>query len=238
MRTLSDLKIKIFADGANLDEILKFNQLSFIQGFTTNPSLMKKAGVTNYVQFAKEVISKIPDKEISFEVFSDEEDEIIEQALKIGSWGENVFVKIPVVNTKGEFLGKVLSTLSEKKIKLNVTAVYTTRQILDIVNSLKGGTPTVISVFCGRMADAGIDPIPCVQVGVEICKLRKNTGILWASTREVWNVFQANDLGCKVITAPADVIQKLSKLGKTIEELTLETVRTFYEDANLAGFQI
>ncbi|MCX7999908.1 MAG: transaldolase [Leptospiraceae bacterium] len=238
MRTLSDLKIKIFADGANLDEILKFNQLSFIQGFTTNPTLMKKAGVTNYVQFSKEVISKIPDKEISFEVFSDEEDEIIEQALKIGSWGENVFVKIPVVNTKGEFLGKVLSTLSEKKIKLNVTAVYTTRQILDIVNSLKGDTPTVISVFCGRMADAGIDPIPCVQAGVEICKLRKNTGILWASTREVWNVFQANDLGCKVITAPTDVIQKLSKIGKTAEYLTLETVRTFYEDAKLAGFQI
>ncbi len=238
MRNLSDLKIKIFADGANLEEILKFSQISFIQGFTTNPTLMKKAGVANYKEFAQEVVSKIPNKEISFEVFSDDLDEMIEQGLKIGSWGENIFVKIPVVNTKGEFTGKVLATLSEKKIKLNVTAVYTTKQILDVVTTLKQDTPTVISVFAGRMADSGIDPLPTITTGVELCKLRRNTGILWASTREVWNVFQANDLGCKIITVPTDVIQKLSKLGKTPSELTVETVKIFYEDAKAAGYFI
>lgn len=238
MRNLANLKIKIFADGANLEDILKFSQLPFVQGFTTNPSLMKKAGVTNYTQFAREVISKIPNKEISFEVFSDDQEEMIEQGLKIGSWGENVFVKIPVVTTTGEFTGKVLSILSEKNIKLNVTAVYTTRQILDVVTTLKKDTPAVISVFAGRMADSGIDPFPIISAGVEISKLRKNTGILWASTREVWNVFQANDLGCSAITAPSDVIQKLSQLGKTPSELTIQTVRTFYEDAKAAGYSI
>lgn len=238
MRNLANLKIKIFADGANLEDILKFSQLPFVQGFTTNPSLMKKAGITNYTQFAREVISKIPNKEISFEVFSDDQEEMIEQGLKIGSWGENVFVKIPVVTTTGEFTGKVLSILSEKNIKLNVTAVYTTRQILDVVTTLKKDTPAVISVFAGRMADSGIDPFPIISAGVEISKLRKNTGILWASTREVWNVFQANDLGCSAITAPSDVIQKLSQLGKTPSELTIQTVRTFYEDAKAAGYSI
>lgn len=237
MRNVSNLKIKVYADGANKEDILEQYKNPLVKGFTTNPTLMKKAGITDYVAFAKDILQFIPDRDISFEVFEDELEEMERQALEIGTWGKNVFVKIPVINTKGTFTGPILSRLSEKGIKLNITALYTASQVRDVVLALKKDTPAVLSVFAGRMADAGTDPIPCVTASVELCKLRQNTGLLWASTREVWNVFQADDLGCEIITAPKDVIQKLAKLGQTPEEQTLETVRTFYEDATKAGYK-
>jgi transaldolase len=238
LRKLSDLAIKVYADGANKEDILEQYKNPIVKGFTTNPSLMKKAGITDYVAFAKDLLQSVPDRDISFEVFADDLDEMERQALEIGSWGKNVFVKIPVINTAGVFTGPILSRLSERGIQLNITALYTATQIRDVVLALKKDTPAVLSVFAGRMADAGTDPLPCVSAGVPLCNLRPNTGLLWASTREVWNVFQANDLGCEIITAPKDVIQKLGKLGQTPEEQTLETVKTFYEDASKAGFQI
>jgi len=237
MRKVSDLKIKLYADGANKEDMLEQYKNPLVKGFTTNPTLMRKAGIVDYVGFAKEILSLIPDRDISFEVFADEFQEMERQALEISSWGKNVFVKIPVVNTRGEFTGPLLSNLSQKGVKLNVTALYTAAQVRDVVLSLKGETPAVLSVFAGRMADSGTDPIPCIIASVELCKLRPNTSLLWASTREVWNVFQANDLGCEIITAPKDIIQKLSKLGQTPEEQTLETVKIFYQDALQAGYK-
>ncbi len=237
MRKVSDLKIKLYADGANKEDMLEQYKNPLVRGFTTNPTLMRKAGIVDYVGFAREILSLIPDRDISFEVFADEFHEMERQALEISSWGKNVFVKIPVINTKGEFTGPLLSNLSQKGVKLNVTALYTAAQVRDVVLALKGETPAVLSVFAGRMADSGTDPIPCITASVELCKLRPNTSLLWASTREVWNVFQANDLGCEIITAPKDIIQKLSKLGQTPEEQTLETVKIFYQDALQAGYK-
>lgn len=236
MKKISDLKIKIYSDGADKKDILELNKNPLIQGFTTNPTLMHKAGVKDYKQFAQDVLADITNKDISFEVFADDLIEMEKQAQVIASWGKNVYVKIPVVNSKGEFTGKILSSLSDKGVKLNITAIYTVAQARDVVLSLQKDTPAVISIFSGRMADSGIDPVPVVQASVALAQMRPNTEILWASTREVWNVFQADELGCGVITAPRDVISKLSKLGKTAEELTLETVQTFLEDSAKAGF--
>jgi transaldolase len=238
MKKVTDLKIKIYSDGADKNDILELNKNPLIKGFTTNPTLMSKAGVKDYKSFAKEVLSEIKDKDISFEVFADDLVEMEKQALEIASWGKNVYVKIPVINTKGEFTGKLLSSLSDKGVKLNITAIYTQIQVRDVLLHLQKDTPAVISVFCGRMADSGINPIPIIQASKALCEMRPNTELLWASTREVWNVFEADSLGCEIITAPKDVITKLSKVGKTASELTLETVKTFLEDSKKAGFTI
>ncbi len=238
MKKVTDLKIKIYSDGADKNDILELNKNPLIKGFTTNPTLMSKAGVKDYKSFAKEVLAEIKDKDISFEVFADELVEMEKQALEIASWGKNVYVKIPVINTKGEFTGSLLSSLSDKGVKLNITAIYTQSQVRDVVLSLRKDTPAVISVFCGRMADSGINPVPVIQASKALCDMRPNTELLWASTREVWNVFEADSLGCEIITAPRDVISKLAKVGKTAEELTLETVKTFLEDSTKAGFTI
>jgi transaldolase len=239
MKLIKDLKIKIYADGANKEDILKLYANPLIKGFTTNPSLMKKAGVVDYTKFALDVLTEIKDRDISFEVFSDHLDGMVEQGLKIGSWGKNVYVKIPVMNSKGEYTYPAISKLSENGIKLNITAVYTVEQVRDIVFSLKSNTPAVISVFAGRMADVGIDPNPCILASSYIVKMRDNTELLWASTRELWNIYQAEELGCHIITAPNDVLQKLKNVGtKTPNELTRETVNTFLKDATEVGYSI
>ena len=239
MRRIEDLEIKIYADGANKKDILELYKNPLIKGFTTNPTLVKKAAVTNYSEFALDLLGEVSDRDISFEVFADDLPGMEAQGIKIGSWAKNVYVKIPVMNTKGEHTYPVISALSERGIKLNITAVYTAAQIRDIVLALKKDTPAVISVFAGRMADVGIDPMPCVIAGAHLVNLRPNTELLWASTRELWNIYQANDAGCKIITVPNDVLKKLSNVGKKNEEdLTRDTVITFLEDATSAGFQL
>lgn len=236
-RTLETLKIKIYADGADKKEILELLGNPFVSGFTTNPSLMKKAGITDYIGFAKEILSEIRDRDISFELFADDFENMRRQARMIASWGKNVYVKVPVMNSKGENTYQLLSELSGEGIKLNITAVYTIDQTRDIILSLKSNTPAVISVFAGRMADVGTDPIPCITASAALCSMRENTDLLWASTREVYNIYQANDLGCQIITVPRDVLNKLSAIGKvTPEEQSLATVKTFLQDATQAGY--
>ncbi|MDX1959117.1 MAG: transaldolase [Leptospiraceae bacterium] len=238
MNQNNELKIKIFADGANKSEMLEFAKNPFVNGFTTNPSLMKKAGITNYLEFAKDILSEIKTKPISFEVFADELKEMETQALKISSLGENVFVKIPITNSKGISTAPIIHSLSSKKVKLNITAVFTIEQTRDAVLAIEANTEAVISVFAGRLADVGIDPSSFVSGSVALATLKKNVGILWASTREVWNIFQAQALGCEVITAPKDVLTKLKSLGRDPKELSLETVQTFYKDALDSGFKL
>lgn len=238
-RAIDSLKIKIYADGADKKEILDLYKNPFIKGFTTNPSLMKKAGITDYVGFAKEILSDIRDRDISFELFADDYENMKRQAKLIASWGKNVYVKIPVMNSKGENTYKLISELSGDGIKLNITAVYTIEQTRDIVLSLKEKTPAVISVFAGRMADVGTDPVPCIVASSALCSMRENTELLWASTREVYNIYQANDLGCQIITVPKDVLNKLPGIGKTSpEEQSLATVKAFLDDATNAGYTL
>ena len=238
MKTLSDLKIQIFADGANKQDMLDLYKNPAVKGFTTNPSLMKKAGITDYKTFAKDILTHIKDRGISFEVFADDLPEMTRQAMEIKSWGENVYVKIPVTNTKKQFTGPMLSELSSKGVKLNVTAIFTLKQVHEVVTSLKGDTPAIISVFAGRIADSGRDPIPMMKAALEICKMRKNTELLWASTRELFSIVQADQIGCDIITVTNDILKKLDLLGKDLEGYSLETVQSFYDDATKAGFKI
>ncbi len=235
---LKDLKIKLFADGANLDDILRLYELDYIQGFTTNPTLMRKAGVDDYEAFAHSALEHITDKPISFEVFSDEFDEMASQARLINSWGDNVYVKIPVTNTKGVSAAPLVKELSSEGLKLNVTAIFTPAQIRAIGESLRGGAPSVVSVFAGRIADAGVDPIPIMAEAVEILKETPTAELLWASPREVFNVVQADQVGCHIITATSDVLAKLSKLGKDLDEFSLDTVKMFYNDARSAKYVV
>lgn len=238
-RSLESLNIKIYADGADKKEILELYKNPFISGFTTNPSLMKKAGVADYTGFAKEILSEIKDRDISFELFADDFENMKQQAKIIHSWGKNVYVKIPVMNSKGEPTYKLITELSAEGVKLNITAVYTKEQTRDIVLALRESSPAVISVFAGRLADVGTDPIPCISASSALVSMRPNTELLWASTREVYNIYQANDLGCHIITAPKDVLNKLQGIGKiTPQQQSLETVKTFLEDAKNAGFKI
>jgi transaldolase len=238
MRTVSDLRVKIFADGADLAGIAKLAENPLIMGFTTNPTLMRKAGVTEYAAFAREVLRIVGDRPVSFEVFADAFDEMEAQALEIASWRANVNVKIPVSNTKGVFCGPLIRRLSQAGVTVNVTAVMTLDQVGAVTECLAPRTPAIVSVFAGRIADTGRDPVPLMAEAVRILQARPRAELIWASPRELLNVFQADDVGCHIITATPDVLSKLSLVGKDLAAYSLETVEMFYRDAQAAGFAI
>jgi transaldolase len=233
-----NLQIKIFADGADLSTMLQMASQDYIKGLTTNPTLMKKAGVLNYKEFASQVLSKIKTKPISFEVFSDDFDEMILQAQEISSWAENVYVKIPVTNSKGVSSKEVIKELSAQGVKLNVTAILTLNQVQEISNSLNKNTPSYISIFAGRIADTGQDPLPIMKKSIEMVREYSNWEIIWASPRELLNVIQAEEIGCHIITATSDILKKLNLIGKDLTEYSLETVQMFRNDALSSGFSI
>jgi transaldolase len=235
---LDDLSVKIFADGADLDGILALAADKRIAGFTTNPTLMWKAGLTDYEEFAKRLLERITVHPISFEVFADDADEMRRQALKISRWGENVYVKIPVSTTSGESMASLVRELSEGGVKVNVTALFTTAQVELLTAAVKDGAPSYLSVFAGRIADAGIDPVPIMARAVEIMVDAPRSELIWASPREVLNVVQADAVGCHVITVTHDLIKKLDSLGKDLDQFSLETVQMFHRDAVAAGFKL
>jgi transaldolase len=234
----SDLSVKIYADGAELNGIVEMAKNPLIKGFTTNPTLMRKAGISDYKQFALEVIKAVPDRPISFEVFSDDFDEMYEQGIEIASWGKNVNVKVPVTNTQKQFAGNLISRLSEKGVFVNVTALMTLQQVKEVMNCLRGDAPAYISVFAGRIADTGRDPMPVMKEAADISRKRLGTEIIWASPRELYNIFQANEAGVQIITVANDILNKLSNIGKDLDEYSLETVKMFRNDAVKAGFTI
>lgn len=236
--SVTKLKIKIFADGANLTSMKEAAANPLIKGFTTNPTLMRAAGVIDYKAFALDVLETIPDRPVSFEVFADDFPAMEDQAHEIASWGANVYVKIPVTNTEGEFSGPLIAALSHAGVKLNVTAVFTHEQITRVAAALAVDTPSVISVFAGRIADTGRDPVPHMQQALSLLRHRPRTELLWASPRELLNVFQADEIGCHIITVTAEVIKKLELVGKDIDGYSRETVKTFYIDATKAAFSI
>ena len=238
MNNLKTLNIKIFADGADLVSIENLNKNKDISGFTTNPSLMKKAGVTDYKKFCQDVLKITKEKPVSFEIFSDDLDEMYDQANEIASWGKSVFVKIPITNSKGKKTSSLIKKLLENKIKCNVTAILTIQQVKEIYEISNSETDVIISIFAGRIADTGIDPIPMMSEAVNICKDKKNIEILWASTRELINIFQANKINCQIITVPHDILKKTSLIEKNLDDLSLETVQMFLSDAIKAGFKI
>ncbi len=232
------MKTKIFCDSANFKTIKKFNKNSLVKGFTTNPSLMKLSGAKNYKNYSLKILKVCKTKPISFEVFGDTYDQMLRQAMIINSWGKNVYVKIPVVNSKGLFSGKVINTLSNKNIKLNITAVYTVNQVKKIIKKINKNSDIIISIFSGRMSDVGKDPIPIIKKSVQLTKKMKRVKILWASTREAYNYLQAQNCGCSIITMPPEVIEKISKFGKTYQQLTLDTVKKFLKDSKDSNFKI
>ena len=234
----SDLTIKLFADGADRTAMLELYSNPLIRGFTTNPTLMRKAGVSDYQAFARDILSAIPDRPISFEVFADDFDEMERQARKIASWGPNVYVKIPVTNTAAEPALKLIECLSHTGVKVNVTAILTLGQVRDVVNALAGGSPSNVSVFAGRIADTGRDPLPLMAAAMEMIRIHEGIELIWASPRELLNVFQADSIGCHIITATSDILKKLSLVGKSLEKYSLETVEMFYSDARKSGFQL
>ena len=228
---------KIFCDIADIKLIRKFNKKKIVKGFTTNPSLMRKAGAKNYSKYSKKII-KITKKPVSFEVFADDIKNMILQGNEISKWGKNVYVKVPVINSKGKFMGKVINTLNKNNIKLNVTAVYTSKQTEQILKKINKKTSVIISIFAGRMADAGKDPIPQFRESIKISKKFKNVQILWASTREPYNYTQAKNLGCQIITVPPAMIEKIENFGKSFDQLTKETVKAFLIDSKKSNFKI
>jgi transaldolase len=234
----SGLKIKLYSDGADKEAMLEMYANPLVSGFTTNPTLMRKSGVSDYRSFAREILQLIPDRPISFEVFADEFAEMEQQALEIASWGENVIVKIPVTNTRGQSSVSLLRWLSGAGVKLNVTALLTLDQVRTVAEVLGGGPPCKISVFAGRIADTGRDPVPVMAAAVELLRPYPNLELIWASPRELLNIFQANSVGCHIITATTDVLKKLSLIGKDLHEFSLETVKMFYEDARKAGYHL
>ena len=238
MKQLDELKIKIFADGADLNGINKLNKNSFIKGFTTNPSLMKKAGISDYKEFAMQLLSEIKDKPISFEVFSDDLEEMEKQGEEIASWGKNINVKIPITNTKKISTINIIERLSNKGIECNITAIFTIEQLKNVVEILNKNTPAILSVFAGRIADTGIDPINIMREAITLSKAKQKSEVLWASTRELVNIFQADQIGCQIITVPHEILSKISNIGKNLEDFSLETVKGFYKDATTAGFKI
>ena len=233
-----DLRLKIFADGAVLDDMLRMSKKPYIKGLTTNPTLMRKAGIKNYSAFAREVLSEIKDKPISFEVFSDDFAQMEREALTISDWGENVFVKIPVTDTKGRSSSGLIRTLSSKKIKLNITALMTLTQVEVVVDSLATDIESYISIFAGRVADTGRDPLPLMAAALELMKSRPKAELIWASPRELLNIFQADTAGVHVITATSEILNKLSLVGYDLETYSLDTVKMFYRDAAAAGYSI
>jgi transaldolase len=238
MTSVANLKVKIFADGADLAGMVEMYKKPFIKGFTTNPTLMRKAGISDYRAFAREVLAAIPDRPISFEVFSDEFPEMERQAREIASWGGNVNVKIPVTNTQGEPSYKLIRALSSAGIKLNVTAVFTLEQVRDVVAHLDPKTPAYVSVFAGRIADTGRDPMPHMAAAHALVHVLPHAELIWASPRELLNVFHADAVGCDIITVTNDVLAKLSNVGKELQQFSLETVQMFRNDALKAGFKL
>jgi transaldolase len=232
------MKTKIFCDIADLKTIKFFNNKSIVDGFTTNPSLMRKAGAKSYKNYSLEILKVCKKKPISFEVFADKPNEMLEQAYKINSWGKNVYVKIPVVNSKGIFMGSVIKELSEKGIKLNITAVYTFEQTKKIYKKLNKKTKSIISIFAGRMADRGKDPLPIFKKSINLIKKNKNIEILWASTREAYNFTQAKQIKCNIVTMPPKVINQIDEFGKSFKSMTLETVKGFLIDSKKSKFKI
>ena len=228
---------KIFCDIADLETIKKFNKKKIVKGFTTNPTLMRKAGATNYADYSKKIL-KITQKPVSCEVFADDIENMIAQGIKINKWASNVYVKVPVTNSKGKFMGKVIKSLNQKNIKLNITAVYSSRQTELILKKINKKTKIIISIFAGRMADAGKDPIPQFKKSIRISKKFKNVEILWASTREPYNYLQAIQLGCHIITVPPSIIEKIEKFGKSFTKLTTDTVKGFLKDTKKSKFKI
>ena len=238
MSSINKLKIKIFADGADLDSINSLNKLDYIKGFTTNPTLMKKAGIRDYKEFANKVLSKIQDKPISFEVFSDDINEMESQAEEISTWGKNVNVKIPITNTKKQSTCDLIGKLTSKGIICNVTALFTLEQVKNVLNVIDKNSPVILSIFAGRIADTGVDPSEIISKAVGLSKAKPKTEILWASTRETLNIYQAEMLGCQIITVPHEILKKFSYLDRDLEKFSLETVEGFYKDALTAGFKI
>ncbi len=235
---MNDLKIEIYADGADLSDMLAAHKQSFIKGFTTNPTLMRKAGVADYEGFAREVLRQITDLPISFEVFSDEFDEMGRQARLIHSWGANVYVKIPVTDTRGASAAPLIRRLAGEGIKMNVTAIMTVSQVREVAGVLTPDVPAIVSVFAGRIADTGRDPLPIMRECLEILKSRPRAKLLWASPRELLNIVQADRMGCHIITVTTDLIKKLSGIGKDLGLFSLETVKMFYDDAQKAGYKL
>ena len=238
MKKIEDLKIKIFSDGADKKDMLDMNSKTFIKGFTTNPSLMKKTGIKDYAAFAKDILSTIKKKPISFEVFSDDFDEMERQSIEIASWADNVYVKIPITNTKKQNSADLIKRLTEKKVKLNITAIMTLDQIKTVVKVLNEKVPSILSVFAGRIADTGRDPIPIMKDCLNEMKNNPNSELLWASCRELLNIIQADNIGCHIITVTNDIINKLELINFDLEEYSLNTVKTFYKDATEADFKI
>jgi len=232
------MKTKIFCDSADFKTIKKLNNNPLVAGFTTNPSLMRLAGAKDYKKYALKLLKVCNRKPISLEVFGDTYNEMLEQANIINSWSKNIYVKIPVVNSKGLFSGKVINVLSKKGVKLNITAVYTVSQVRKILKNINKNSKTIISIFSGRMSDVGKDPIPIIKESVRLTKKLKNIKILWASTREAYNYLQSKNCGCSIITMPPSIIQKISKFGKTYQELTLDTVKKFLKDSKDSNFKI
>ena len=228
---------KIFCDIADINQIKIFNKKKIVKGFTTNPSLMRNAGAKNYSNYSQKIIG-ITKKPVSCEVFADEIEEMISQGIKINKWGKNVYVKVPVTNSKGKFAGKVIKILNKKKIKLNITAVYTSKQTNQILRNINKKTEVIISIFAGRMGDAGKDPIPQIKESIKLSKNFKNVNILWASTREPYNYLQAKKLGCHIITVPPSIIEKIEKFGKTFQKLTTDTVKGFLIDTKKSKFYL
>ena len=237
-RGLPQFNIKLYADGADMEGMIEEYNKGIASGFTTNPTLMKKAGVKNYDEFAKAVLKAIPDLPISFEVFSDDFSGMEREARKIASWGENVYIKIPVTDTKGESTAPLVKKLSHDGLKLNVTAILTVDQVKTVVKVLSPATPSIVSVFAGRIADTGVDPMPIMKESVKILRSNPKAELLWASTRELLNLIQAESCGCHIITITNDILKKLPLVGKDLHELSLETVQMFHSDAKAAGYKI
>lgn len=239
MKSLNELKVQLYADGADKAGMIALNAKPHIKGLTTNPSLMKKSGISDYESFAREILLQITSKPISFEVFSDDFAEMKRQAMKISGWARNVYTKIPITNARGESSLPLIKDLAQNGVKLNVTALFTEKQVRGVHEALNPNVPSVVSVFAGRIADTGVDPMPLMRKYAEIFKDMPKAELLWASTREVLNIFQADEVGCAIITVPHDILAKAEKqIGISLEEMSLDTVKTFSKDATAAGFKL
>ena len=238
MKSLSELKVKIFADGADKAGMLEMYRNLLIKGFTTNPTLMRKAGISDYEAFALDILQAIPDRPISFEVFSDEFPEMARQARKIAAWGEHVYVKIPVTNTRAESSAELIHDLAQAGVKLNVTALTAPDQVRDVSAALAEGPPAIVSIFAGRIADTGRDPVPIMAAALELVRPYPNIELIWASPRELLNIFQADAIGCHIITVTSDVLRKLHLIGKDLHQYSLDTVKMFHDDAMKAGYSL
>jgi transaldolase len=238
MKKIEDLKVKIFSDGADKSTMLEMHKKSFIKGLTTNPTLMSNAGIRDYRSFCQDILLSIRDKPISFEVFSDNFNEMESQALEIASWGDNVYVKLPITNTKSEPCYSLIKKLAKENVKLNITALMTLNQVSHVVESLNPSVPSFVSIFAGRIADTGRDPLPIMISALEIMRVNPTSELIWASPRELFNIIQADEIGCHIITATSDILKKLPLIGYDLEKYSLDTVKMFFNDSVVAGFRL